>query len=1111
MHPFRRLTRAALARIHYALGKQPEAETADSARSIATLAAARISKLRRLHAVHNEDPGWFASTMLLGGSHPIIFAALIGIACTVVALVCLPAPYPEWIVIHFPDLPADYTHTAFFGTIWTVQATLIALVYPIVLTFVPILLQRRASSKFALGFYMRDSAVLPAGTSSLALLVVLSLQYLVAYYVPRELFLFGAVFDGLWLLANIGMTGYFLVKTVRYVEEDVGEATYRRLSLGYILWSDLQEAETAALYEAGGPNIGKYRGGKLEPLVRTMAIHSGEPTVSKLLSGRKELVDVDLFLVNRVARAWAKRADVHIVEQGAQRRPPTLELLPSFWGEYSGQVHIARVSDGPDLTAQERGDLLQAYVFASPPSRLFNGNTKGLLEELSSEVQSQLEQGRFDEAALAFKKLRLLHEAFIRNSNTEQNSSLASASAPWSAGHRSVSDYWLDPYRPLFEAAANKISANQALWRDLCRLPADLLRRAVPQDMRMTYDILEQYELIDHFLGMWWTREAHRSQAVFAATGAQLPEPMASDYREAITTVVNGLNVATVPFDEKGVEDEQRWASRLRATVTWMTHADMCVRLLIRAVRRGDKVASEWYSDCLSHWLSDRAYEYGARPFAYADDLPAVNVRELDLSWSKARQQISALIQGEVTLDDAVHVLWVSLQRHWEVVRFSSSLLLLRDEVHGTFQELAHRVAGHVLTLTFFTPGPSADAQSLLEPDLLLSTYLRLCCLDPHSRAQSSSLVARILRRGNDGPVINGWTDTGHGYQSNPESQAKQFMTLLLASTNAGRLVLTDASRLCRGLHGLGTMRELYQVLSLLVAEVQRPIHRELLIAAAALRASFGSPVRQVSPLLQWRGKLRLLLQVVNAQIDAELRKVVVPPDASRTLVARLQTELLNPTDGKAWDGHMRTAAGAVTVSKEIWSEQWRPYEKATFLRPSEDAFRPEEIQRWARQIAWGTLPLALNEALQIKAISPVGGASGGEQLLNLAAAIRAERWSGGTPVVLVPHGPTGSVVDEMYWQVEGRSGPPLGVEFTARQGTGGPFAHRMVNGAFVFEMQTPGDRIYLVPAAWFDCLVFAEHADGTVLQHEVQVREPDSVLLQLHWRAELSGAFNQA
>lgn len=1107
MHPFRRLTRAALARIQYTLRKRPSTERAESARSIAALAAANISKLRQIHAVHNAPPGWFASTMLWGGSHPLIFATLIGIACTILAIVCLPAPYPHWAVLRFPDLPADYTHAAFFGTIWTVQATLIALVYPIVLTFVPILLQRRASSKFALAFYIRDSAVLPAGTSSLALLIVLSLQYLVAYYVPRELFLFGVVFDGIWLLANIAMTGYFLVKTVRYVEEDVGEATYRRLSLSYILWSDLEEAETIALYETGGPKIGEYRGGKLEPLVRTMALHSGEPTVSRLLSGRKKLVDVDLLLVNRVARDWARRADRQL---GAKRRPPTLELLPSFWGEYSGQVHIARVSDGPDLTPQERGDLLQAYVFASLPSRLFAGNTKGLLEELGSEVQSQLEQGRFDEAALAFKKLRQLHEAFLHNSNTEQHSSLASASAPWAVGHRSLSDIWLEPYRPLFEAAASRISANQALWRELCKLPANLLRHANPQDMRITYDILEQYELIDHFLGTWWTREAHRSQAAFAATGAQLPEPIASDYREAITSVVNGLNVATVPFDDKGAQDEHRWASRLRATLSWMTHADMCASLLIRAVRRGDKVASEWYSDCLSHWLSDRAYEYGARLFGYAEVPPAVSVGRLNLSWSVARGQISAAIQREVTLDDAVHVLWANLQRYWEVVRFSSSLLLLRDEVHGAFQELAYRVAGHLMTLAFFAPGPSADTQSLLEPDLLLSTYLRICCLEPHSRARSSALVNRVLRRGNDGPVIYGWTYTSHGYQSDPESQAEQFMTLLLASTDAGSFVLTDASRLCTGLHGRDMMSALSRVLTLLVAKVNRPIQRELPMAAAALRARLGSPARQVSPLLPWRRKLKHLLQVVNAQIDAELRRVVVPPDAVKTLVARLQAELLNPTDGKAWTHHMRTAAGVMTVPKDTRVEALHRYEKASFLRHTEDEFPQEYIQRWARQIAWRTIPLALDEALRIKAISPVGGASGSEQLLNLAAAIRAERWSGRTPVVLVPHGIAGRVLDEIHWRAEGRSGPPLGVEFTARRNMEGPFARWMVNDALVFKMRTPGGRLYLVPAAWFGCLVFERQADGRVIQHEFQVQEPNSVLLQLNWRAELPGAFNQ-
>ena len=332
-------------------------------------------------------------------------------------------------------------------------------------------------------------------------------------------------------------------------------------------------------------------------------------------------------------------------------------------------------------------------------------------------------------------------------------------------------------------------------------------------------------------------------------------------------------------------------------------------------------------------------------------------------------------------------------------------------------------------------------------------------------------------------------------------------MVLLLASTNAGRLVLTDASALVRHARELDTARSLSQVLSLLQAEVQPPLRRDLQIAAATVRAGFGLPSRPISPLLTWRRKLNHLQRVLGEKIDAELLKVVVPPDAARTLLDRLQAELLNPTDGKAWNGHVRTAAGALATTGQTCTEQWRRYAKADFLAPTEERFRPADIQQWARQIAWGTLQLAINDAIEILAIKPVSGAVGGELLLNLAAAIRAERWSGGTPVVLVPHGRRGHAVNQMHWQVEGRSAPPHGVEFGTRQGTEGPFANRTVNDALVYDMKTLDDGVYVVPLSWFDRLVFEQRPDGTVLQHELRVDEPDSVLLQLHWRAELSGA----
>ena len=228
--------------------------------SLARRAAATLAEGRRESEADDERPNVLSRALMWGGGRPIVFASLVGLGCLLLSIAFLPAARPEWVVFQFPKLPDDYSHATFFGTIWTVQATFIALVYPIVLTFVPILLQRRPSSRFALAFYMRGSAVLPAGTSSLLLLGVLSLQYVLSYYIPQNLFLFGAVFDGTWLVCNLVLTAYFLVKTVRYVEEEVGESTYRRLSLSYVLWSDLQDAVLARDYDSAASKIGPKAG-----------------------------------------------------------------------------------------------------------------------------------------------------------------------------------------------------------------------------------------------------------------------------------------------------------------------------------------------------------------------------------------------------------------------------------------------------------------------------------------------------------------------------------------------------------------------------------------------------------------------------------------------------------------------------------------------------------------------------------------------------------------------------------------------------------------------------------------------------------------------------------
>ena len=52
---------------------------------------------------------------------------------------------------------------AYFTTVWTVQTTLAGLVYPIVISFVALLLQRRYNAKAILHVYLVDSAAIPSG------------------------------------------------------------------------------------------------------------------------------------------------------------------------------------------------------------------------------------------------------------------------------------------------------------------------------------------------------------------------------------------------------------------------------------------------------------------------------------------------------------------------------------------------------------------------------------------------------------------------------------------------------------------------------------------------------------------------------------------------------------------------------------------------------------------------------------------------------------------------------------------------------------------------------------------------------------------------------------
>lgn len=130
-------------------------------------------------------------------------------------------------------------HGAFgyFSAVWTIQATLAGLVYPIVISFVAILLQRRYNGKSILHIYLSDSAAIPSGLSSLALVGVMGAQYLAIPATPRAVILLLGLLDGSLFVFNVILAVTFLYRTFKFIRPDGRSKILLQYALG-IVWPE---------------------------------------------------------------------------------------------------------------------------------------------------------------------------------------------------------------------------------------------------------------------------------------------------------------------------------------------------------------------------------------------------------------------------------------------------------------------------------------------------------------------------------------------------------------------------------------------------------------------------------------------------------------------------------------------------------------------------------------------------------------------------------------------------------------------------------------------------------------------------------------------------------
>lgn len=606
--------------------------------------------------------------LLFAGEHPFRFAG--SLFALQLALLLLVAVLPlDGLTVAWEKWgPAE--QLSFFSTVWTIQATLAALVYPIVISFVAVFLQRRPAAEAFVHLYMLDSGALAAGLSSLVLVVVMSGQYLMVVSWGTSALPAWTVLDTAWFLLNSCLTTYFLFRTVDFLRPEVQANVVRRYTINIALPRDVARLSLSQVLAGASvkgwllvPAYGddkKPAGPRL--LIGRYGFRDGTSQGQLHLSEPCRLVNVRLWPLRLVVSGWYRRAiryprPTEEEGLGAKRNWPLLTIPMTPGSVLDGTQPLAKVADGPALTAWQLWVLRWSLVLRPITRERYGIRVEAIMDELVADARQAALRADGDAFERAHGALVSMHELLLgssldRNEDGSQGS-WALLPDPDRFFSRALHENWWEAYRGIFEAAIHSAVNNTQPLRRLCHLLQHLdgdHLRASPIEIRE--HLLQLPPLLMYQLGNWW---AHRiEEQGIMDHGHQrmvmLRPPLHRVYEEVLSSFVAGWENGRPdsPRNHRG-GIELPWASLPDEARLNARHIEETARMLLAAVHRGDQAAAEWLADVLSKWWG--TFDYEQEPYQLYDKTTFITLDHLGLEWEEF-QRVFGLAEPDSRLSE---------------------------------------------------------------------------------------------------------------------------------------------------------------------------------------------------------------------------------------------------------------------------------------------------------------------------------------------------------------------------------------------------------------------------------------------------------------------------
>ena len=577
---------------------------------------------------------------------------------------------------------------SYLSTIWAIQATILALVYPVVIAFATLLVQRLRQGQSLLHVYMQDSGAILSGSNALMLLLLIGMQYLLSPWTSAGVVLNWALISGFWFLFNICFAMFFLYRTFEFLRPARRTATISRYALNVAWPAEVGRHLRVHLFDHA-VEVGLLPGpenadaDRSEPsvwmgIVGQVATDSS-PLVERRFKTQRAVSDVFFRPLSWATATWLKRARETMRPSGpepAQGHPTRIAgqailiypLDPD--AVQSGQTTLCSQMGTVPFSRIEQLLIRCSFRFGRK-RRDLDLTMEQLFDDLKGESMGALRSNERDVFSRVVGDLERLLVSLIRASaftnGAGELDNYSNLSHRWSAFGRPVYERWTRVLMDLFKEASKEIGSEAEHFKKLVYAPTRMFSSLDGTAINsILVHLIDLPPILFSRLGDWWVRTLEQQGVMDhgPCDMATIRPPYSGTYESAIQSYVGAWESLKNECFLRRDGEAGGWSYYRDVAKYYERHLQRSVLTLSECVNRGDKTGAVWMNDVLLKWISELEFHFLSDLHYFRRD-KLITFEVLDREWGEARKELDIGEEEFGFGNVQKSVLWVALRNYW--------------------------------------------------------------------------------------------------------------------------------------------------------------------------------------------------------------------------------------------------------------------------------------------------------------------------------------------------------------------------------------------------------------------------------------------------------------